>query len=302
MNPLETRLAGNPAALKGITDFIRSHRGCTPLKRVELRYSTQSATPLDVTLAKKMIGDLLRKHGMNQTEVSVRPHEGALDHATGEHLLRLFAVEREEQQLQRNGLWSWLARLFSQWFEPLPAARTQADVPPAPVITPRLSGAQAVDYLRRAVNQAAIHLGDETRVTMGTTIAMARVVVRLKDVHDVLGPMVLGNLDLAAVSIGVMVRAQKLPLAPAFKVSYDYKPRYETEGTIYAHEADVEVVLLLNAAQRLEPQRVDPNATAMPAVTSPQPYPYQPTTNHHETYCTHHLDSLPSWRGQPCPG
>ncbi len=268
MNPIETRLCGRDANLKGITRFINHHLGGQPLDRVELRYSTRSAEPLDPSLAQKAIGDLLREQGMGRAAVSVRAHAGQIDNATGEHVLRLSVQERPTRRC--SGWWAWLAWLFPRWCQPVSsqtgaAATTSApSAPKTPAVTPKPSDSQAVVYLRQAAELAATQAKADSPHNDTQRVAQAKVVVRLDYLHQTLGPMVQGDpnqpapakkaaLTEAAQSIGAMLRKQGLSLSSDFTVSYDYRPRIESEGTSLANETDVEVVLVWDSDRRVEP-------------------------------------------------
>jgi hypothetical protein len=280
MSVIETRLAGHQATMKNITRVINRHLGAMQLARVELSFSTQSAERLVPEAAKKSIATLLREHGMGTALVSVRPHEGPIDDASGEHVVRLFPAEqRGDQPAQRGGLFAWLARWFPRWFKEAPSVATgsaQAVAPAKPVKAPALSNATTVAHLRKAVELACAYVETDTgsAIVVGRNSAQvvgsAQVVVRLDYLHEAMGPMVRDYPAQAAKSIGDMVRAQGLSVASTFKVSYAYKPRQEVVGTSYANETDVDVVLRLNGgtAEPVEPTLDDSDmGTAMPVRT-----------------------------------
>ena len=279
MSVIETRLAGHQATMKNITRLINRHSGVMQFARVELSFSTQSAERLVPEAAKKSIATLLREHGMGTALVSVRPHEGPIDDASGEHVVRLFPAEqRGDQPAQRsNGIFAWLARWFPRWFKTAPAAgSTHALVQPCPAKPSALSNAATVAHLRKAVELACAYVETDTgsAIVVGRNSAQvvgsAQVVVRLDYLHEALAPMVRDYAAQAAKSIGDMVRAQGLAVAPTFTVSYAYKPRQEVIGTSYASETDVDVVLRLNGATAgpLEPTLDDADlGTAMPVRT-----------------------------------
>ncbi len=111
MNVIETRLAGHQATMKHITRLINRHLGGMQLARVELSFSTQSAERLVPEAAKKSIAVLLREHGMGMALVSVRPHDGPIDDASGDHVVRLFPSHRGDVPvLPRSGLSDTQAR------------------------------------------------------------------------------------------------------------------------------------------------------------------------------------------------
>ncbi len=246
MQVKETRLKGNEANLENITRFINRHVKDMPLARIELRYSTQSVQRLDGTKAKKEISKLLLEQGMGQAEVSVRPHEGALDDATGEHLVRLIPQSQSAAPAEDDDDKGWLPKLWPR------KSQTQ-EAPPQPAQPQGLSAEQAVAMLRQAIKLSA----DDVKKVTGASrlVNEAQVIVRLDAANQVLGPLVLGELAQAAKSIAGMVRDQGFGTTPSFKVSYTHKPRTTTEGTFYAGDTDVEVLLLTahSADERMEP-------------------------------------------------
>ncbi|MBK7000378.1 MAG: hypothetical protein IPH35_10505 [Rhodoferax sp.] len=311
MNAIEIRLAGKEASLNHIIRTINRQLGLLPvISRVELRYSSQSENKLAPQMVKDSIAKLLREHGLGQAAVSVRPHAGPIDDASGEHLLRLHHAEPKEAppHTPRPGvLRLWLARVFPHWFAVAPAATAAgaANTSQAQATrkTPTLTNPQAVDYLRRAVAQAADYMETQTNTAIDTTsnqVREARIVVRLDELHAVLGPMLQGqaNAVLAAQSIGDMLRAKGLSVAPTFSVGYAFEPHVETIGTSLASETDLQVVLhlALNASnasiqpiapkntQRVEPTLETafaadiPTQTLAPDTTTALPAANPPTT------------------------
>lgn len=288
MQIIETRLSGRQASLVSITRAIHRQLGQGPLARVELRYSTQALPPLQPQQAKQAIGNLLRESGMGAAAISIRAHEGLIDDATAEHLLRLYPVEREESQRQgkeeaggaapRRGLAAWLARRFPAWFRARKADQSDhagqlAEAKPARV-EPALSRTESVGHLRTALVLAAGYLetgtgrptvaGRAGRATTSAaqtvaTVGEARIVVRLAALHAVLAPLVTDDAARAAQSIASMLKAQGLAAAPDFRVRYAYQPRQAGDGTAYASECDVEAVLRLVGDTR---ERVEPSLQA----------------------------------------
>ena len=291
MTAIETRLTGKQANLAAITRFVNRHLSQAALQRVELRYSTQSGEPLAPHLAKDAICNLLREHGQGAAAVSVRAHEGPIDDATGEHVLRLFPVERRPAQAETvapqdrpRGLRAWLARLFPRWFR-MPAAEAAAAHSPVQA-EPAITRPMAAKRLRDAVAQATAYVETDTGTAIvgghsapAQQVAEARVIVRLASLHAVLGPMVTGNAAAAAQSLGAMIQAQRLALAPGFAVSYAFKPRQSGDGTGYATESDVQVRLIVaragspvaarpGASPRVEPTLGESSVRAAPPVAS----------------------------------
>lgn len=274
MSPIETRLADRQATLAGITRAIHQHLGQTPLARVELRYSTQARVPLAPQVAKQTIANLLREHGHGITAVSVRAHEGPIDDATGEHLLRLFPAEpaRAVPSPQPAGAaqplrgWrAWLARWFPRWFSaPAPAPRQE---PGLARPQPAVASAEAVAKLRQAVRKGATLVVTDTgtAVVGGSSAAQAvnraRIIVRLEGLHRVLQPLVQKD----AASIAGMVKAAGLVVATDFAVDYRFEPAQVGDGTSVANESDVEVWVIVGASA---------GATVLPASqASAQPQP-----------------------------
>ena len=246
MQIIETRLTGKHATLDGVISYINRYLDM-PLARVELRYSTQSDPQLDEKKAKQKISNLLREKGMGQAEVSVRHHEGAIDDATGEHLVRLIPQSPSVALPDDGDDKGWLPKLW-------PRQPQTQDAPPQPSKTQGLSDKEAVAILRKAIKLAA----DEVKIITGASRLTneAQVIVRKDSVHQVLGPMVLGDLAQAAHSIASMVRDHGVSTTRSFKVSYTHRPRTSTVGTFYAGDSDVEVKLL--TAQTVE-ERVEPS-------------------------------------------
>ncbi|MES2946265.1 MAG: hypothetical protein V4772_25625 [Pseudomonadota bacterium] len=257
MTVIETRLVGRQANLSGITRFINRQLGGMVLARVELRYSTEAAEPLAPQLAKQAIGKLLRENGFGNAAISVHAHEGQIDNATGEHVLRLFPAEVQNKKTEAesaskpaSGLLAWLARIFPRWFGKTRAAHQPAKATTQPK-APDISKAEAVAHLRKAVALAAAYVETETGTAIVATrntpqtVGEAQVIVRLPALNEVLQPLLLQNPAQSALSIAPMVSAQGLKISPGFCVTYAFKPRVTGDGTTYASESDIEVVLRL---------------------------------------------------------
>jgi hypothetical protein len=246
MNVLETRFAGKAASLDKITSFVNRQLGITPLARVEVRYSSQSAAPLSASQVKVAIAKLLRDNGMPTAAVSVRAHDCPLDDASGEHVLRLYPSDkREATPAPRTGLIGWLVSRVKLIFGKAPPDAEAGQIRTEP--TGRVSNQQAVALLRAAVDQSMAYLTTPTGTgivaSAGTMVFRAKLIVRLASVHEVMANLVSKDLVKAARSIGSMLRDKGLQTAPGFCVSYEYKPRVAGDGTGYASESDVEVVL-----------------------------------------------------------
>lgn len=259
MTVIETRLSGRQASVNHITRCIHRQLGQGPLARVELRYSTQSAAPLAPQAAKQAISTLLRESGMGLAAVSVRAHEGPIDDATGEHLLRMFPARKEEAKTPRddpsNAPRSWWSRLLKKVFGR--KVEVIRDEPMLASEAPAMTRAEAVAHLREAVGLACSYLESSTgsaivpkRGETSPEVAEACVVVRLEALHRVLGPLVAGDAVRAAQSIGPMVRANGQTPSRAFRVSYRYQARTSGDGTAYASESDVEVTLRTAGSDR----------------------------------------------------
>ncbi|MES2298060.1 MAG: hypothetical protein V4582_13530 [Pseudomonadota bacterium] len=270
MDIIETRLTGRHANLAGITHFINRHLGNGAFERVELRYSTQADSALAPLAAKQAIAALLRENGMVTAAVSVRAHEGPIDDATGEHLVRLYPAlqARADGHIEPDtgsGFAGWVARLFA----PRAKRRTgalPADAPKTVAPAPRMSNGQAVAHLRAALKLAAAYVETDTGTAIVAHdsaqqhIGEARVTVRLASLHEVLRPLVADDAVRAAQSIQAMLKEHGLSTAPNFSVRYVHLARVTGDGTGYAAEADVEVTLRLAAqgGARVEPRLVEP--------------------------------------------
>ena len=279
---IELHLAGNDASLKQVLYHLNRHSGKQGLRRVELRFSTQSLSPLAPQEAKLAIANQLREHGRAGCEVSVRPHQGPIEDGSGDHLLRMLPLQVKAINSgagagagaypQQPG--SWWSRLL---WRCLPARwrgqRGSLDVqsgqggqggraaPVAPVVPvkPRISNAVVVQALRKAVTDAARYLetGTGTAIDGGhdktTVVTEALVVVRLPELHEVLKGWIADDAEQASRSIAPMVRALGLRLAEDFKVSYAFQPRQPGIGTALAGESDLEVKLRCGTASHDAP-------------------------------------------------
>lgn len=280
MSMIETRLPGRHTTPAQVVRALNRAMGRRPLARVELRYSTQAETPLHAQAAKQAIARLLQQHGQGQVEVSVRAHEGAIDDAAGEHLLRLIPQPEPEAALpaargwQRllQGWWPWQGAHAGGAGGPAGAgkARTEPGLQPAEPGPPPISRPQAVALLRQAVDQAAATgVTDDAGAANGSTpVAQALVIVRLPGLHAALEPLVRQD----GRALAGMLRAHGLAVAPAFEVGYRFQPPQGGDGTGYANEGDLEVRLLAHPAPAeragATPARHAAAHTAMPAGTA----------------------------------
>lgn len=254
MDTIETRLSGRDASIKGITRDINRSLGSAPLARVEVHYSNQSQDPFNAVEARSLIAALLRENGMHLTKVSVRPHEALIDNATGEHWVRLYLAEQSVARLPHSGFMAWLARWFPGLFasKPTPAEVEPRMTPPPPKVTPKITDADAVAYLNKAIHSAA-----GSFASSGEQALEARIIVRLDYLHTALEPLLRHDIDTgsAAKSIAGMLKKNAIPTGPGFKVSYTYTPVLETESSIFASETDIEVRLFgpTDTQNRVEP-------------------------------------------------
>jgi hypothetical protein len=262
MSVIEIRLSHRQATLAGITRAIDQQLGRTPLARVELRYSTQARVPLLPQEAKQKIALLLRDHGHGTAAISVRPHEGPIDDATGEHLLRMMPSARAPDSPAADGAGAvaagWRASLarWMPWRRAAPAADDRVEPGlAAPAPPPAVNRVEAVQKLRQAVHKGSgfLETGTGTGIvaqgraggsTGGSAVGQACVIVRLDALHLVLEPLV--RQDPAA--IGAMLRSAGLTLSPGFQVAYRFERAQAGDGTSYANESDVEVRLIAASA------------------------------------------------------
>jgi hypothetical protein len=296
MNVIETRLTGRQATLDGITRFINQQLDSMTLARVELRYSTEAEHPLAAQQAKQSIANLLRESGMGAVAVSVRAHEGLLDNATGEHVLRLFPLKLAAKSAGAAApVWlpKWSARLLARFSPDSAQTQRQAGAQDAGTTVagssqttsaqgekpanpqakagkraPGLSNAEVVGHLRRALALAANYIETASGTALvgmaqdeaERVIGQAHVIVRQENLHQVLQSLIATDLVQAAQSIGGMLKTQGLTLAKGFAVSYAFESRKCGDGTAYASEADLQVVLRLAGA-----------VATVPAVPAPAP-------------------------------
>lgn len=240
------RLTARQATLAGIERAIHRELGRTPLARVELRYSTQAREMFSAQQAKLVIARLLREHGHGTAAVSVRPHEGAIDDATGEHVLRLMPAPGTTRGAGPAGAVPWWRRLAARLRRSAPDAGRKVEPgmgDPVPTIPSR----EAVRKLREAVQLATSFVETTTGTALvgedlaSAGVAEAQVIVRLPALHRVLEPLVRGDAE----AIASMVKVAGFALAEGFRVSYRYLPvPQHAEGTAYANEDDLEVRLV----------------------------------------------------------
>lgn len=271
--PIDIRLTGRQATPQAIARVLHRHLGSHALARVELHYSTQADPPLAAQACKQAIANLLREHGQSLVAVSVRRHEGAMDDAAGEHLLRLMpATQRPAAAttVAPTGWRGWLARLFGGGLQGGRAALSPRVEPAAMPAAPAISRAEAVKLLRAAVLQATAYIETDTGTALvgaeatGQGIGVAVVTVRAAELNQVLEPLV--QQDPRA--IAQMVQSAGLALAEGFAVRYRFRPHQDGDGTALANESDVEVRLVIGpAAQAAAPSGAV--AGCEPAVQGP---------------------------------
>ena len=259
MHPIDIRLADRQASLAGITRALHPQLARMAVSRVELHYSSQAPAPLPLPQVRQKIAQLLREHGQPLAQVSVHRHAGAIDDASGEHLLRLLpaaTVRHDAETLPC--LAARLRRLLGLGARPAaPAARQEpgpaAEAPAAPV--PSISAAQAVRLLAEAVAQGASFVdGAANADDLGAGIAQAVVTARVPALHQVLEPLVRQD----AASIGRMVAQRGLRLAPGFTVQYRFRPQTDGDGTRLANESDLDVRLTLAGTRPASSEASDP--------------------------------------------
>ena len=296
MNAIETRLPGSRTTPAHVVRALDRAMGRTmgramgrrPPARVELRYSTQAELPLPPQAVKQAIARLLQQHGYGQVAISVRAHEGAIEDATGEHLLRLVPQAAPEPtppaprgRAWWHALWPWAqapaGSAAAARTEPGLQPQSQSQPQPQP---PAVGRALAVRLLREAVAKAAAEgVADplDARVTSDAhaapaggrqgLVAQALVIVRLQGLHAALEPLVRQD----ARAVAEMVQRQGLALAPAFCVAYRHEPPQAGDGTGYASEGDLEVRLLSRpAAPAVDGAARDDDPARR---TAPQPRP-----------------------------
>lgn len=240
------RLTARQATLAGIQRAIHRELGRTPLARVELRYSTQAREMFSAQQAKLVIARLLREHGHGTAAVSVRPHEGAIDDATGEHVLRLMPAPGTNRRGGPAGAMPWWRRLTAR----LRRGASDSDPKVEPGLgesVPAIPSREAVRKLREAVQLATSFVETTTGTALvgedlaSAGVAEAQVIVRLPALDRVLEPLVRGDAE----AIASMVKAAGFALAEDFRVSYRHLPMPQhAHGTAYASEDDLEVRLV----------------------------------------------------------
>ena len=258
MNPIEMRLTGRQTTQAGITRAVNQLLDQGPIARLELRLSTQTTPRVPEEQVRKQLAELLRNHGHALAAVSVRVHPGAMDDASGEHLLRIIpGNHRVTPQAQPTGWRRWLPAWLAPGQQPRPPT-------PAALATPRVEpGLQtapqpparpdpkavtlAVAKLREAVTKACslVESADGLEIVglpdANQPLGRARITVYLPSLHQVLQPLV--QQDSAA--IAQMLRQGGMALASGFHIDYDHQPTRHGEGTCYANESDVLVRLFL---------------------------------------------------------
>ncbi|MBL8331037.1 MAG: hypothetical protein JNJ71_19525 [Rubrivivax sp.] len=269
----EFRLSPRQSSLSGITKVIdRQSRG-RPLRRIELRYSTQAEQPLSPSLTTQAIGALLREQGQAGVQISVRPVESAIDDALGEHQLRLHFAEppapREPQGPTPGGWRGWMARLglplpLRKASRQQPTGAAQANGGPhagptaaqlaaseaAPRAQPALSQRQAADLLLRALNQAAkaelTLRGDRPPRASGCVQAVV-VTVRQPRLHEALHALMSGPAAGTSAWLRRQLLQRGLSVAETLGMRYRFEPIREDQGTVLAGQDDIDAQLLFEA-------------------------------------------------------
>lgn len=292
MPAIEMRLTGRQTSASGIARALRSLLDSGPFTRVELRLSSQTQPRLKEDDLRKQLMLLLRDHGHVGVAVSVRPHTGVIDDASGEHLLRVVPDERRAatvpQSAWRRWLPSWLVRAIDSGGgipkprqEPglHPQVSTLAAQPPDPKAV-----TEAAKRLRQAVVKAVnfvespIGIDLVCRPEAAQAVGRAHITVRVDSLHRVLEPLVTQGSD----AIAQMVKSGGLALTHAFRVEYAFDPPRTGEGTSYTHESDIEVRLFLaSTAEEVTVPPVQPAAALrtlrpeIPGLTSDRTQPLQ---------------------------
>lgn len=254
----EIRLSGRQATLSSVVRTFDRALAQEPLARLELRYSTKCAEPFTAAQAHARIAGLLRERGMGNLEVSVRAHESLIEDATGEHVIRTKPAGASAQaapEPARPGriLPDAVYRVFglgAHWGAPEPATR-HSPTPQNDTVAagPALGSAEAVKLLRAAVQlgakefiRGAGNIATGVGVARGTA-HLARVTVRLQELHATLERLVAADPTGAAAAIEKMLHGEGLACAPGFRVAYNFAPWKAGDGTVRPNQADLQVVL-----------------------------------------------------------
>ena len=287
MQMIEQRFSGRDANLTKIKRAIDRQLARGKLRRVEVRYSPEATQTMHEDQAKAAIVDLLLEHGMQGAEVSVRQHEGALDIASGEHVLRLYprvvagpnagagagaGAGAAAAAGDLAGFRGWLARWFPAWFA-VPLGQAQGAPAPVPAPAPQVSKPQAVALLRQAVAKSVLFRQSESgSLLVGQTtdrgpVSAAQVLVRDAALHAVLLPLLPSGAASTADAVAAMLGQNGLKVGPGFRVSYDYRAPGQASKTTYAGQADLEVKLMFHTPAAVRPDPVVDeydNMTAIP--------------------------------------
>jgi hypothetical protein len=253
MNVIETRLSGRQATLEAVIRQLDRSMGQQTLARVELRYSSEAQVRLVPDKAKDAIRNLLLENGQKQVAVSVRSHDGPMDDATGDHVLRLYPVSQAEPARarpvagRRTGFRGWLARWFPAFF---PVGGVAADTPrQEPTVQATMGRKQVVDELRRAVVQGcAYHRAGGARGGLApdpaAPVQAAQLIVRLPEMHAVLAAMLQAEQRSGHSFMRQALAAEGLAVSERLTVAYEFRERAAGDGTSYASDADVELLIL----------------------------------------------------------
>lgn len=250
----EIRLSGPRASAAQIARTVHRHLRSAGLARVEVAYSTQTSPAITQADIRAVLAPYMSQVAAAKTPVSIRRHSNPLDDAAGEHVVRLIYGNGVQAGTRRG----WLAQKFP-WIAQLLGVRPQ-DRQVQSALEPRVSNAQAVAALKRAVQQAVQTFGRSP-----SPIAAADIIVYDTPIHNALGGLVS---DSAALSqwLAHQLRANGAPVAPRFTATYVHRPVEEGDGTMTVLAGDVEVNLRAASAREsyVEPFVGDPDATALP--------------------------------------
>jgi hypothetical protein len=272
MNVIETRLSGNKATLDGVIHCLNRHMGTGPLARVELRYSTEARERMAPDRAKEAIRKLLLECGQKQVAVSVRSHDGPMDDATGDHVLRLIpssqaaAARPMPVPRRRSGLMALLARWFPMFFAPADAAEDPPRVEPVGPVA--MSRKDAVAELRRAIAQGCAYyraggMDSGPPQDPEAPVHAVALIVRLPALHAVLDPMIEAEQTSGHKFMRQALTIGGLTVGANLVVTYEFRERTQGDGTSYASDADVELAIRATGGGSVSPA----DGTLMPGQT-----------------------------------
>jgi hypothetical protein len=131
--------------------------------------------------------------------------------------------------------------------------------------SPAMGTREALIALREATKLAATRrslgaaTGRATESDQGEQeVAHAQIVVRLHELHEALGGVIGGNLQVAAGFISNLLQTLGVAVSPRLTVSYAQLTRSRGDGTTFVSESDLEVVL------RCEPPKFEAGDTLLP--------------------------------------